>query len=274
MPGYSTIAVIALAASAGVCSPIVRAHSFAVGLPQAAPSERRQLAEGSKRSIQLVDRVRDGSDFDIFRDRLWHAVRRRDTAFVAGLLPADGIFINDIGPIPVAQLALENARSPFWQSLEKMLAPQSCELEDYPGSQPDSAVWACPNIASALSPQPGVSGAVIPAARPQIAVVGQRVNVRDRPGLGTSVVGRLSNEVVEFDQRAWQELQQTVPEAVEDPIAGWTPVILPNRTHGYVYNRYVYHADGPRALFELVEGQWQLVRVVTGETESTVLPGY
>ncbi|NER80768.1 MAG: hypothetical protein F6K42_14595, partial [Leptolyngbya sp. SIO1D8] len=197
-------------------------------------------AETTNRPIQLIDRVVDGSDFDTFRDRLWQAIQQRDIAFIYEHLPSEGIFIGDEGPIPPEMLSLDEPDSPFWQSLEKMLAPQSCELEDYPGTLPDSAVWGCPNIASALLPhdhsieetEPSLSD----TERHQVVVVGRRVNVRARPRLGTSVVGRLSNEVVEFDQTTWQELMRTTPETADDPIDGWTPVILPNQIQGYVYN--------------------------------------
>lgn len=230
------------------------------------------LAEAPKRPIQLVDRVVEGSDFDEFRDRLWQAIQQRDEVFVRALLPTAGIFINQTGPVPIARLALEDTDSPFWLGLEKMLAPQSCELEDYPGTLPDSAVWGCPNIASALPPP--APSATVPAEAAldhQVAVVGQRVNVRVRPRLGTSVVGKLSNEVVEFDLRAWQELQETAPITAQNSIEGWTPVILPNQVQGYVHNRYVYHPQGPRVLFELVAGQWQLQRIVTDPTQPSTL---
>jgi hypothetical protein len=225
------------------------------------------LTENPQRGFQLVDRVVTGSDFDAFRDRLWQAIEQRDQAFMAAVIPEAGIFVGQVGPIPAAMLALDEPNSPFWHSLEKMLAPQSCELEDYPGTLPDAAVWGCPNIASALRSQPvPVPAEAAPAAPNQVVILGRRVNVRALPQLGTSVVGNLSNEVVEFDHSTWQELMQTAPETTDDPIDGWPPVILPNRVQGYVYNRYVYHPQGPRALFELIDGKWQLVRILV-ETE-------
>ncbi|NER82991.1 MAG: hypothetical protein F6K42_26235 [Leptolyngbya sp. SIO1D8] len=58
---------------------------------------------------------------------------------------------------------------------------------------------------------------------------------------------------------------RTTPETADDPIDGWTPVILPNQIQGYVYNRYVYHPQGPKALFENVDGRWQLLRIVISQ---------
>lgn len=233
-----------------------------------------QVATSINRPIRLVDRVVAGSDFDEFRAQLWQAIQRRDILFMQNLLPPEGIFIGQEGPISPDMLALSDVNSSFWHSLEKMLAPQSCELEDYPGKLPDSAVWGCPNIASALFPPPVASDtSMANAHRNQVVVVGRRVNVRSRPRLGTAVVGRLSNEVVEFDWATWQELMQTSPETTDNPINGWTPVILPNDIQGYVYNRYVYHPQGPRALFEHVDGRWQLMGIVVDEDEDTT-PSY
>ncbi len=242
--------------------------------PAPTSSTSKHLAQTSSQAIELIDRVEDGSDFDEFRNRLWQAIQQRDAAFVYGILPSSGLFIGTVGPIAPTMLALEDIDSPFWHLLEKMLAPQSCELDDYPGSLPDAAVWGCPNIASAMQPQESSLNTPLPepVALGQVAVVGRGVNVRARPRLGTSVVGRLSNEVVEFDQTVWQELLQTAPEATDDPINGWTPVILPNQVQGYVYNRYVYHPAGPRALFELVDGNWQLFQNAIDEDTSLTVP--
>ena len=263
------LGAIAVLATAAIISTGERASLLASPPHEAALPPPVSLAQASHRPIQLIDRVEAGSDFDEFRDRLWQAIQQRDKAFVSELLPAEGIFIGEAGPIPPEMLDIEDTNSSFWQTLEKMLAPQSCELDDYPGTLPDSAVWACPNIASAMIPPSAeASETTVTTIPEQVAVVGRGVNVRARPQLGTSVVGRLSNEVVELDRTTWRELVQSAPETADNPIEGWTPVILPNQIHGYVYNRYVYHAQGPRALFELIDGQWQLLRIVIDEDTS------
>ncbi|MEM9007035.1 MAG: SH3 domain-containing protein [Cyanobacteria bacterium P01_F01_bin.86] len=261
MTALSAIAALAPAVGGLSGDPSSRAISL---LPITTVPTSGLSAEEVNRSIQLIDRVEDGSDFDEFRHRLWQAIQQRDAEFIYELLPAEGLFIGEAGPIAPSSLALEAADSPFWHSLEKMLAPQSCELEDYPGSLPDAAVWGCPNIASAVTQQ-------LTSVEPspfeqdeldQVLIVGRGVNVRDRPTINTSVVGRLSNEMVEFNQTVWRELRQNTPETTDDPIDGWTPVILSNQVQGYVYNRYVYHPQGPRALFELIDGRWQLFRIL------------
>ena len=268
MPAVTAIAVFATVSE----TRTVGQHAQAISpLQTAASSTPVVLAQNPTQSIELIDRVEDGSDFGEFRDRLWQAIQQREVAFIYAILPSSGIFIGSVGPISPSMLSLENTDSPFWHTLEKMLAPQSCELDNYPGSLPDAAVWGCPNIASAMQSQNHMTDTTFPdlEASGQVAVVGRGVNVRAHPRLGTSVVGKLSNEVVEFDQTAWQDLMQTAPEATDDPIDGWTPVILPNQVQGYVYNRYVYHPEGPRALFELIDGRWQLFQIVIDEDALT-----
>jgi len=268
----ATTTLSAIAAIAPVFSAVSFPQSQSPPWEPLLSASPQMLANASARPIQLVDRVVAGSDFDEFRDRLWQAVQRRDRTFLAELFPDNGIFIGTTGPVSPDGLALDDPDSPFWRSLEKMLAPHSCELEDFPGTLPDAAVWGCPNIASAIAQPPAADSEDATATDPEhVVVVGRGVNVRSRPRLGTSVIGRLSNEVVEFDHTTWQELRRTAPETTDDPIDGWTPVILPNRAQGYVYNRYVYHLEGPRALFEQIDGRWQLLRIVFGE-EMTVTP--
>jgi hypothetical protein len=236
-------------------------------LPLAVAIANSALTGFPHQPIDLVDQVVDGSDFDHFRDRLRQALARRDVAFVTALLPPTGLMVDDQGPFSADMLNVSETDSPFWRTLEKMLAPQSCELTDYPGQTPDAAVWACPNISTAfLQQHPAPPNAEVTAYEfSHVVVVGRSVNVRSRPRLGTPVVGQLSNEVVRFDQRTWMEMMTTTPEVTDDPIHGWTPVILPNQVQGYVYNRYVYHPLGPRALFEYMNGQWRLARILTGE---------
>ncbi len=257
----TTIAPLSLLTLAG----ILPVSSLPIS-PMLDPGGGRVLLSPEPRSLHLVDQVVEGSDFDEFRAHFWQAVQHRDRAYLLERLPEEGIYIDQAGPIPADWLALEDPESPFWLSLEKMLAPHSCGLVDYPSQSPDAAVWGCPNIDAAIMSADGT--APVPTASPAnslVAVLGERVNVRSRPQLDTEIVGHVSNAVVVFDYPRWRELQQQSPETTGNPIHGWTPVILPDQVKGYVYNRYVYHPQGPKALFEWIDGRWVLVRILLNE---------
>ncbi|MDJ0701905.1 MAG: SH3 domain-containing protein [Leptolyngbyaceae cyanobacterium MO_188.B28] len=236
------------------------------------PSRQLSRTEPPHRPIELIDRVVAGSDFAQFRDRLQRAIRNRDANFVQSVLPPEGIQLGIaspgiVSPLPLAELHLEQTDSWFWKLLEKMMRLDSCELEDHPGSIPDAAIWACPNIANTFyrqNPPPLPMMEVDEGANP-VVVIGQGVNVRIQPRIGASIVGVLYNEVVTFDQTAWNQQGQQRQRTLSDPMTGWTPVILPNQAHGYVYNRYAYKLRDPRALFEHVNGEWRLFHIVMGE---------
>ena len=96
-------------------------------------------------------------------------------------------------------------------------------------------------------------------------VVGDRVNVRALPNLNSKVVGVLSNEVVKFDQKRFENSQEEQIKA-PDPISDWTPVILPNRNQGYVYNRYASRSLDYRAIVKQITSKRQITEMPGGES--------
>ncbi|MEO1124016.1 MAG: SH3 domain-containing protein [Cyanobacteria bacterium J06639_16] len=229
-------------------------------------SETDWRAPASQRPIDVVDRVQTDSDFDQFRDRLSQAIRRRDVDFVMSILPSEGVAMGFGGFMPVSSLDLNNPESWFWQTLEKMMLIESCELDSYPGSIPDAAVWVCPNVANTFYrqyPSPEQLEETDYGLQ-QVVVMGRGVNVRSQPNTQTSIIGVLSNEVVTFDRFTWDMLNHSDQQTMADPLNGWTPVILPDQTRGFVYNRYVYQPLDPRGLFEHNNGRWQLFRILAG----------
>lgn len=230
------------------------------------PTGQLSRTEAPHQRIELIDRVVAGSDFARFRDRLQRAIRNRDTEFVQSILPPEGIRLGFETLFPLAELQLEQTDGWFWKLLEKMMRLDSCELEDYPGSIPDAAVWACPNVANTFYRQnpPPLPMTEMDNESSPVVVIGQGVNVRIQPRVGTPIVGVLYNEVVTFDQITWNQQERQIQRTLSDPMTGWTPVILPNQAQGYVYNRYAYKLPDPRALFENVNGQWRLFHIVMG----------
>ena len=231
------------------------------------PAHQLSRTEPLHRPIELIDRVVAGSDFAQFRDRLQRAIRNRDIGFIQSILPPEGVQLGVAPPLSLVELNLDQADGWFWKLLEKMMRLDSCELEDHPGSIPDAAIWACPNIANTFYRQnphllPMLNGET--AASP-VVVIGRGVNVRTQPRIGAAIIGVLYNEVVTFDQTAWNRQERQRQRTLSDPMTGWTPVILPNQAHGYVYNRYAYKLLDPRGLFEHVNGEWRLFHIVMGE---------
>ena len=226
------------------------------------------LSDFPHQRLQIADQVQAGSEFGQFRDQLQQAIKNRDAAFIESILPSDGLAYGFGLPITPTDMDLTDPNGWFWETLEKMLARGSCELDgDYPPTTPGEEVWICPNVAKAFYRQypPPADAEGIEYEYSTVIVLGQGVNVRAAPTVEAPVVGILTNELVKVNQAEREKLLSQNPDNAPGPIQGWTPVILPNQVKGYVFNRYAYQPLDERALFEKIDGQWQMVRVLAGD---------
>ncbi|MEM6424264.1 MAG: SH3 domain-containing protein [Cyanobacteria bacterium P01_D01_bin.128] len=233
------------------------------------PTPDPALTDFPHKRIEVIDQVEDGSEFDQFRDRLRQAVEDRDRDFIVSLVPEGGVNYGFGGPMQPEDMDLGSSNSWFWQVLDKMTAPASCETDDYPPVETGNTVWVCPNISAAYYRQYPPSGEENEAGLSEefatVIVIGRNVNVRSAPSTSAQVVAQLTNELVTVDSDAQQRLFEENPDLVPGAIDGWTPVVLPNQVQGYVYNRYAYQPLSPRAIFENVDGQWTIIRVLAGD---------
>lgn len=224
----------------------------------------------SRQPIVLRDEVPPDSAFDQFRSRLRQAVRDRNINFVKELIPPNGVAIGFSVPQSTDQLELENPNSRFWGVLEKAIG-QGCAAarrSDYPAADANSQVWICPNVTEAFyrqypnpSSEPGIEYEIS-----RVIVVGNRVNVRAQPSTHSAIVGTLSNEIVQFDQQAWEDFPPDQREAkLLQPIESWTPVILPNGQRGFVFNRYAYRPLDARLVLGQIGGTWKILYVPAGD---------
>ena len=223
-----------------------------------------------RKQIILKDEVEPRSDFDYFREELRRAVRDRNAYFVRSILPEDGISLGFSSPIPLEDIGLENPAQRFWSLLEKAIAT-SCAGEpsdNYPNVDPGTTVWVCSNVTKEFYRQypPPSSAPGIEWELNHVVIVGKAINMRSAPSIDSSIVTRLSNEVVKVDRKiAEKEWQEQVEQGKEiDPVDGWTPIIIPNGEKGYVYNYYVYSPLEYRAIFGQVAGEWELISMPGG----------
>ena len=237
----------------------------AVPAPEAPASK---LSNFAHQRLEVVDQVKAGSEFEQFRQQFLQAIKNRDADFIESILPSDGLAYGFGLPMTAAEMDLPDPNGWFWDILEKMTARNSCELDaDYPPTTPGGEVWVCPNVTKAFYRQypPPAEAEGVEYEYSTVIVLGQGVNVRAAPNLAAEVVGILSNELVKVDQSEREKQYEQNSEDIANPIQGWTPVILPNQVRGYVFNRYAYQPLDPRALFEKIDGQWQLIRVLAGD---------
>ncbi|MEO1348467.1 MAG: SH3 domain-containing protein [Cyanobacteria bacterium J06635_15] len=242
--------------------------------PTPTPDPDQALTDFDHRRLEVIDKVNSGSEFAQFRNDFAAAVKGRDRNFITALIPEDGLIYGFGGPMQPEDLDLTEEDGWFWQELEKIVAPSSCEVTDYPSTQQGQDVWVCPNISASFYRQYPVSD-IPPETLGEdeglgvefetVIVYGNGVNVRSAPNTKAEVVGKLSNELVTLDQVAMEQLYDEAPDSASGAVDGWTAIVLPNQVRGYVYNQFVYQPLSPRALFEEIDGEWQIVRILAGD---------
>lgn len=229
--------------------------------PSAVPVAQRSTPEGYPQ-LDLADEVEQGSEFDRFRQQLRQAIADRDAEFVRQILPEAGISIGSSPPRAIASLDLDNPESRFWRVLQKAIAI-GCERVQT-DSEAVSEPWICPNTATAFArqyPPPPSQSSGISWQQQHAIVAGENVNVRSRPSLDSRILDTVSYAILKRDPNAEPSPSQF------DPIRGWTALVLPDGTSGYVYNRYVYSPLGTKALFGRLNDRWQLLRIMTQDRE-------
>ena len=248
-----------IAASPEVLSPAPSPSASTAPTPLPQP----KLDDFPHRRIVLKDQT--NPEFAKFRQQLQQAIQKRNAGFVSALIPPKGLALGFGRANTAKQLKLDDPKAPFWSILEKAMET-SCGFTD-PNATTPAKGWICPTVSRDFYQQYPPKPNTPPGLEYELSnviVIGDRVNVRALPNLNSEVVGILSNEVVKFDQRRFENGKEEQIKAT-DPMSDWTPVILPNRKQGYVYNRYAYRALDYRAIFKKVNGNWQITDMPGGD---------
>jgi hypothetical protein len=248
-----------------------RTISATLDPPESTPADPA-LDDFPHQRLELIDRAQPGTDFYELRSQLRQAVQTRNADFVKALISPDGLGFGFGRPIP--RQALDDLNAPpgsiLWAALEHAIAigcQDFAQPSNYSTADPNALIWTCPNVRAAFDRQypapPDLEGVSYEISR--AIVVGEKVNVRARPDRTSPVIGQLSNEVVQFDRKTWEQIPPEERVTQLDSPDSWTPVILPNQRSGYVSNRYVYFPLGYQAVFGKVKGNWQLLYMPGGD---------
>lgn len=95
------------------------------------------------------------------------------------------------------------------------------------------------------------------------AIVGTEVRIRDRPGLGSSVLGSLNYEVVEILPLGPEET--LVEESIGGETHKWEKVKTSRGIIGYVYGKFLKSPLDFRAFFTFQHDKWILTTFVAGD---------
>lgn len=201
----------------------------------------------------------DASEFSQFRRRLLGAIARRNAGFIQAIVTPETQWSFG-GSISLETYNVDNSQSVFWQQLEKAVStgcivdPQARVANQEPGSQ----IWVCPVTAARPIYNFGWNGSV--------AIIGRNVNVRSEPGTGGTVITKVSDTLLSFDQNTYNNLPERSKAQLVDTPDGWTPVVLPGGQRGWVASEYVYHEPRDyRVSFVRSRGQWRLRYFLQGD---------
>ncbi len=250
-------------------SPVAAAPDVSSPAPSDAaspePSPSPKLDDFPHQRLALTDRTQSDPEFAKFRQQLQQAIQKRDADFVSALIPPKGLPLGFGKPSTAKELKLDDPKALIWSLLEKATG-SNCGFAD-PNAATAAKGWICPTVSrdfyQQYPPKPDAPPG-LDYELSNVIVVGDRVNVRALPNLNSDVVAVLSNEVVKFDKKRFENSQEEKINA-RNPISDWTPVILPNRKQGYVYNRYAYQPLENRAIFKKINGKWQITEMPGGD---------
>jgi hypothetical protein len=216
--------------------------------PTIADSNAKQLPPptGSYPQLKIspIDQVNAASEFGQFRTQLKQAVKNRDAKYIRSIAAPD-ILLTFGRRFGLDRLKIDDPKAPFWQELEKSLAV-GCVKKRIEASE----IISCPfssGLWSELIDRAGGQG--------RIAIIGNNIPVYARPSTKSPTIATLSNEAIKLADNN-QQLAF---------VSSLAKVLLPSGQTGYVSNRYIYTRFGYRAIFQKLEGKWQMRAFVAGD---------
>jgi hypothetical protein len=203
------------------------------------------LAAGhaAARPVTPLDQARHDKSLAERRDRLAHAVARRDLAAGAGFVAADAKVGSGAGPAALyAWLRREPA---LWDELARTLA--------LGGRMTRPGQFEAPYTRF-------VRERGVPADELGV-VIGRNIAVHEAPTERAHIMARYSHETAVV-KRWW--VADAHADAVKGAEAGpdpWVEIQLPSKRRGYVAKRWVRWVGGLRVSFAKRGGQWWVVRI-------------
>lgn len=188
-----------------------------------------------------VDEAAKQPDFFTFRAQLQVAVAKHDKAAVLAVVSQtiQNGFGDDNGINNFKKLwAIDKPNSPLWETLGTVLA--------LGGGFNHDGSFNAPYISSHW-PEKGDLDAF-----ENIAIIGNKVNVRKSPKPNAEVLQTLSYEIVPLNSADHGNDQ-------------WVAIKLPNGKKGYVSRNFTRSAVDYRAFFEKVGGRWQMTALLAGD---------
>ncbi len=196
------------------------------------------------RKLMPIDEASGDQTFKVFRDRLLEAAKNRDSKFVMSIVhPQIRNSFGDNGGAREFRKKWkpESPDSELWNELVEILSLGGAFRKA--GKSRD--FWA-PYVYSNFPEDVD--------AFEYVAVTGQNVNVRQKPGPESPVISALSYDLV----KAPEGLGGKKP-------GGWIKVVTPDGEEGFVSASFVRSPVDYRASFTKVKGRWMMSALIAGD---------
>ncbi len=189
------------------------------------------------------------SSVETLHTRIRQALISQEHRAIAPLIANGGYWIGGTyAPLDVAVLA--EAESPVMKSLEKAIAA-GCVSYDTLDIAP--AHWVCPGAIDSVLPEQFTTSTTV-------LVNGDQVNIRQTPSLDSEVITTVSYQTALLNQPVIEAFSDAERVALSTA-SGWCPVILNDGHQGYVSSQFCRPITQAHALFQTVDGQWQMTVV-------------
>ncbi len=193
---------------------------------------------GQSATLLPVDEAAKQPDFFTFRAQLQVAIAKRDKAALLAVVSknvqngqGDDNGIDNFKK----NWAIDKPNSKLWETLGAVLALGG-------GFQKDGSF----NAPYVSSHWPDVDG------YENVAIVGDKVNVRKAPSQSSDVLKTLSYDVVPVDE-------------ANNKSEEWAAIKLPGGKTGYVSRSFARSSVDYRAFFAKVDGRWQMTSLMAGD---------
>ena len=203
-------------------------------------------ADAAARPVRPIDQARQDRTLAETRDRLAQAVARKDYVVIAQIIPSDAKVGTGSGmPALVAWLRRDPA---LWDELERTLALGGRMVA--PG-QFEAPYTQFVRERGVPPEELGV-------------VIGRYIPVYDAPTERGQVLARYSHETAVVKRWWVADAHADAGKADRAAAEPWVEIQLPSKRRGYMQKRWVRWVGAMRIGFAKRGGQWQVVRIETG----------
>lgn len=225
---------------------------------QTTPATKQIQREISEQGIKLypVDEGSQDRSFEVFRQRLLEATRKRDSNFILSILDLHikNSFGGDGGVDEFKeQWKLDQTDSELWEELIAILSNGGSFMNS-DGEEIFCAPYVYSQWEKVANQLPDSEG-----TPDYVVIIGENVDMRREPSPSASIIATLSYNVVKVDY------DDSVTDKDDTNHFAWIKITTLSGKQGYVAGKYVSSPSAYRACFKKEGEKWVMTALVAGD---------